>query len=105
MSSTAMVAVVLAIPVVLVLAYLTVAPRTRSMERLRVAVLGVLGLAYLGIVGSFFVELPVAVVCDMGRQNVELSSTARRGYFEEHRLGPCVTYTQHSRPIPTGGGN
>ena len=46
-------------------------------------------------------EIPVAVVCDRGRQNVELMSTARRGYFEEHRLGTCVTYTQHSRPIPT----
>jgi Sec-independent protein secretion pathway component TatC len=105
MSSASLVAVGVAIPVVLVLAFLAVAPRTRSMERLRVVVLGVLGLAYLGIVGSFFVELPVAVVCDMGRQNVELSSTARRGYFEEHRLGPCVTYTQHSRSTPTGGGD
>jgi hypothetical protein len=105
MSRTSLVAVVIAVPVVLVLAYLTVAPRTRRMERLRVAVLVVLGLAYLGIVGRMVVELPVAVVCDMGRQNVELSSTARRGYFEEHRLGPCVTYTQHSRSIPTGGGD
>jgi hypothetical protein len=81
-----------------------VAPRTRSMERLRVAVLVVLGLAYLGIVGSFFVKLPLAVVCDRGRQNVELTSTARRGYFEEHRLRPSVTYTQHSRAIPLGDG-
>jgi hypothetical protein len=105
MSSTAPVAVGVVVPVVLVLAYLTVVPRTRSMERLRVAVLVVLGLAYLGIAGRMFVALPVEVVCDMGRQNVELSSTARRGYFEEHRLGPCVTYTQHSRLIPTGGGD
>ena len=93
MSSTSLVAVGVVIPVVLVLAFLTVAPRTRSMERLRVVVLVVLGLAYLEIVGSFFVKLPVAVVCDRGRQNVELTSTARRGYFEEHRLGPSVTYT------------
>jgi hypothetical protein len=32
-----LVAVVVVIPVVLVLAFLTVAPRTRSMERLRVS--------------------------------------------------------------------
>jgi hypothetical protein len=88
--------------VVLVLAYLTVAPRTRSMERLRVAVLGAVFLAYVGVVGAAFVELPVAVVCDMGSQNVEVKSTARRGYFEEHRIGPCVTYTQHSRPKQAG---
>ncbi len=88
MSNTSLVAVGFVIPLVLLLAFLTVAPRTRSMERLRVAVLAVLGLAYLGIVGSVFVALPVAVVCDVGKQNVELSSTARRGYFEEHRIGP-----------------
>jgi hypothetical protein len=99
MNSTSLVAVGIVVPVVLVFGYLTVAPRTRSMERLRVAVLVVLGLAYLGIVGSLFVELPVAVVCDRGRQNVDLSSAARRGYFETHRVGPCVTYTHKS-----GGG-
>jgi Sec-independent protein secretion pathway component TatC len=103
MSSTSLVAVVIVVPLVLVLAYLTVAPRTRSMERLRVAVLGAVLLAYVGVVAAALVELPVAVVCDMGRQNVEVKSTARRGYFEEHRLGPCVTYTQHSRSrAPTG---
>jgi hypothetical protein len=48
MSSTALVAV--GVLVVLVLAFLTVAPRTRSMERLRAAVLGVLTLSYVGIV-------------------------------------------------------
>jgi hypothetical protein len=50
MSNTSLVAVVIAVPVVLVLAFLTVAPRTRSFERLRVAVLVVLGLSYVGIV-------------------------------------------------------
>jgi hypothetical protein len=48
MSSTALVAV--GVLVVLVLAFLTVAPRTRSMERLRAAVLVVLALSYVGIV-------------------------------------------------------
>jgi hypothetical protein len=48
MSSTALVAG--GVLVVLVLAFLTVAPRTRSMERLRVAVLVVLALSYVGIV-------------------------------------------------------
>jgi hypothetical protein len=48
MSSTALVAS--GVLVVLVLAFLTVAPRTRSMERLRAAVLVVLALSYVGIV-------------------------------------------------------
>jgi hypothetical protein len=48
MSSTALVAG--GVLVVLVLAFLTVAPRTRSMERLRGAVLVVLALSYVGIV-------------------------------------------------------
>jgi hypothetical protein len=48
MSSTALVAG--GVLVVLVLAFLTVAPRTRSMERLRVSVLVVLALSYVGIV-------------------------------------------------------
>jgi hypothetical protein len=46
MSSTALVAG--GVLVVLVLAFLTVAPRTRSMERLRAAVLVVLALSYVG---------------------------------------------------------
>jgi type II secretory pathway component PulM len=50
MSSTSLVAVGVVIPVVLLLAFLTVAPRTRSMEMLRVAVLVVLALSYVGIV-------------------------------------------------------
>jgi hypothetical protein len=44
--------------VVLLLAYLTVAPRTRSMERLRALVLVVLGLAYLSIMVVAFVPPP-----------------------------------------------
>jgi multisubunit Na+/H+ antiporter MnhB subunit len=54
MSSTALVAI--GVLVVLVLAFLTVAPMTRSMERLRVAVLIVLGLGFLRLVGSALVE-------------------------------------------------
>jgi hypothetical protein len=41
-----------------------------------------------------FTDIPVAVVCDRGRPNVEVSSTAYRGHFEENRIDPCVTYTQ-----------
>ncbi len=72
---------------VLLLAYLTMAPRTRSIERLRVAVLGDVFLAYVGIVGMMFVEPPVAAVCDLGSPNVELSSTAKRGYFDQLLVG------------------
>jgi hypothetical protein len=50
------------------------------------------------------VEFPAAVVCDRRGPNIdaELSSTRIGGYFEEHRIGPCVTYTHKSRPVPGG---
>jgi hypothetical protein len=35
-----------------------------------------------------FTDIPVAVVCDRGRPNVEVSSTAYRGHFEENRIRP-----------------
>ena len=35
-----------------------------------------------------FTDIPVAVVCDRGRLNVEVSSTAYRGHFEENRIRP-----------------
>jgi len=48
-----------------------------------------------------FVEIPVAVICDRDKPNVEvhLSSTAIGGYFKVHRIGPCVTYTHESRAV------
>jgi len=77
------------------------------MRRLRIAIVA-------GIVGLFglylfvgFTEIPVAVICDRGRPNVDLSSTAPGGYFEVHHIGPCVTYTHKSRPAGriSGGGD
>ena len=64
------------------------------MKRLLLAMLGCIVLTYAGlvVVGPLW-DVPVAVVCDRGGQNVEVSSRARGGYFEEHRVGPCVTYT------------
>jgi hypothetical protein len=44
----------------------------------------------------FFLELPSVVVCDRRGPNIEISSTSIGGYFEEHRIGPCVTYTHKS---------
>ncbi len=106
MSRTSLVAMVIAVPVVLVLAYLTVAPRTRSMERLRVAVLVVLGLAYLSIMVVAFVPLPSVVECDLGPENIQVSSTAQngnfRGYLERLDIGPCALYIHHSRYLPSG---
>jgi hypothetical protein len=70
-------------------------------RRLRAAVV----LSIVLLVGLYlfvgFTEIPAAVICDRGKPNVELSSTAMGGYFEEHRRGPCVAYTHKSRP--TGG--
>jgi hypothetical protein len=61
----------------------------------------VFGVAYVVLVSMRFVEPPVAVVCDTGEPNVELSSTAaRRGYFEQRQVGLCVLYTHHTRPVP-----
>ena len=71
------------------------------MRRLRIAIVA-------GIVGLFglylfvgFTEIPVAVICDRDKPNVEvhLSSTAIGGYFKVHRIGPCVTYTHESRAV------
>jgi len=48
-----------------------------------------------------FVEIPVAVICDRDKPNVEvqLSSTAIGGYFKVHHIGPCVTYTHESKAV------
>ena len=106
MSSTSLVAVGVAIPVVLLLAYLTVAPRTRSMERLRALVLVVLGLAYLSIMVVAFVPLPSVVECDLAPENIEVRSTARQGhlqgYFERLHIGPCALYFHHSTFVGDG---
>jgi hypothetical protein len=78
----------------------------RTLMRLLLALVGCIILTYAALVvaGPLW-EVPVALVCDRGGQNVEVSSTVRGGYFEEHRIGPCVTYTHKSRPTPTGGGD
>jgi hypothetical protein len=62
------------------------------------------GAACVGIVlllGLFlfvrYTHQPVAVVCDRGRPNVKLTSTNKHGYFVEHQIGPCVTYTHKVR--------
>jgi hypothetical protein len=82
-----------------------------TLKRLLLAVVGCIILTYAALVvaGPLW-EVPVAVVCDRGGQNVEVSSTVRGGYFEQHHVGPCVTYTHKtrnpwSRPTPTGGGD
>ena len=103
MSSTSLVAVGVVIPVVLLLAYLTVAPR---MERLRALVLVVLGLAYLSIMVVAFVPLPSVVECDLAPENIEVRSTARQGhlqgYFERLHIGPCALYFHHSTFVGDG---
>jgi hypothetical protein len=80
----------------------------QTLKTLLVAVLGCIILTYAALVvaGPLW-DVPVAVVCDRGpTKNVELSSTAKGGYFETHRIGPCVTYTHKSRPVAglSGGG-
>jgi hypothetical protein len=74
------------------------------LKRFLVAVLACVVLGYGALVAAGpLVELPVALVCDRGpMKNVELSSTLRGGYFEEHRVGPCVMYAHKSRPAGQG---
>jgi hypothetical protein len=74
----------------------------QTLKRLLVAVLGCIVLTYAAlVVAGPLVEVPAAVVCDRGpTKNVEISPTAAGGYFEEHRIGPCITYTHESRPVP-----
>ena len=81
------------------------------MRRLYVAVfVGIVLLLGLCVLVRLTVEIPVAVICDRDKPNVEISSTAIGGYFETHRIGPCVTYTHKRRPVPgilggRGGGD
>jgi len=84
----------------------------RTLHRIVLAVVGCVILTYAAlVVAGPLVEVPAAVVCDRGpTKNVEISSTAAGGYFEEHHIGPCVTYTHKSRPVPgilgdQGGGD
>jgi hypothetical protein len=78
-----------------------------TLKRLLLAVVGCGILTYgaLVVAGPLW-EVPAAVVCDRGpTKNVEISSTAAGGYFEEHHIGPCVTYTHKSRPVAGVGGD
>ena len=71
----------------------------RTLKRLLLAVVGCIVLTYVALVmaGPLW-DVPVAVVCDRGpMKNVVVSSTVSGGYFEEHRVGPCVAYTHKSR--------
>jgi hypothetical protein len=68
-----------------------------TMSKLQVTVLAVIVLLFALFSLVRFTHQPVAVVCDRGKPNVELISTAKHGYFEEHHIGPCVTYTHKIR--------
>jgi hypothetical protein len=72
-----------------------------SFGRLILAMLGCIVVTYAALVAvAVFLELPAVVVCERGpTPNVEVSSTRIGGYFEEHRIGPCVAYTHKSRAL------
>lgn len=74
---------------------LTTSVRMKVIEvsRLWAAVLVVFVFLVAAYLFVGFTDIPVAVVCDRGRPNVEVSSTDIGGHFVEHRIGPCVTYT------------
>jgi hypothetical protein len=77
-----------------------------TLKRLLLAVVGCIVLTYAAlVVAGPLVEVPAAVVCDRGKPNVEISSTASGGYFEERHVGPCVMYTHKSRPVAGVGGD
>ena len=67
------------------------------MSKLQVTVLAVIVLLFALFSVVRFTHTPVAVVCDRGRPNVKLISTNKHGYFEEHHIGLCVTYTHKVR--------
>ena len=67
------------------------------MSKLRVTVLAVIVLLFALFLVVRFTHQPTAIVCDRGKPNVKLISTNRHGYFVEHRIGPCVTYTHKVR--------
>ena len=72
-----------------------------TMSKLQVTVLAVIVLSFALFLFVRFTHQPVAVVCDRGKPNVKLISTNKHGYFVEHHIGPCVTYT-HKVRHPTG---
>jgi hypothetical protein len=72
------------------------------MSTLQVTVLAVIVLLFALFSVVRFTHQPVAVVCDRGEPNVKLISTNKHGYFEEHHVGPCVTYTHKVRHLFTG---
>ena len=77
--------------------------RSMTLKRLLVVTSGSLGCVVLMyatlVVASPAAEMPAALVCDRGRANVEISTTAIGGHFEEYRVGPCVAYTHNSRAV------
>lgn len=76
------------------------------MRRLQATVLAVIVLLFALFLLVRFTHTPVALVCDRGRPNVKLISTAKHGYFEEQHMGPCVTYThkiRHFSEVREGG--
>ena len=76
-----------------------------GLGRLVLAMVGCIVVTYAALVVAALLELPVAVVCERGpTPSVELSSTRIGGYFEQHRVGPCVAYTHKSRIVPAAGG-
>jgi hypothetical protein len=70
----------------------------QTLARLLLAVVGCTILTYAALVVAVPLwDVPVAVVCGRGpTKNVQVSSTQAGGHFEEHRIGPCVTYTHKS---------
>jgi hypothetical protein len=78
----------------------------QTWRRLLLTVIGCVVVTYAAlVVAGPLLELPAVVVCERGpTPNVEVSSTRIHGYFEERRVGPCVTYTHHSRPHVGGQG-
>ena len=71
-----------------------------TLKRLLLDVRGCIILTYgaLVVAGPLW-AVSAAVVCDRGpTKNVDISSTAAGGYFEEHHIGPCVMYT-HKRGL------
>jgi|SRR5215216_1310041 len=70
-------------------------------ERLVLAAVACIVITYGALVAVAFVDHPGVLVCNrQAPAHIVVSSTRSEagGYFEKHRVGPCVTYTHRSKP-------
>ena len=80
---------------------------SEKIKRLLIPVSACIVLAYVALMVATggLLGVPAVIVCDRGKPNLAVYSTDTDVYFEENRIGPCVTYTHKATPVPGPGGD